>query len=500
MSDLRQPGKGDLYMQQLNYIWLCILCICLLTITGCTVGPNYHPPRVSVPSAWTGTAGQTTTAADLVHWWTAFNDPNLTSLIDRAVKSNLDLKQAESRLRQARAARRVVSAGLWPTLDATGSYSHSQKAGSAKTKTSPTRLDLWQTGLDAAWELDIFGGVRRNVEAAEADIRFAVEDQRDVLVTLAGEVALNYVELRGFQQEIVIAQNNLKAQQHTAELTRQRFGSGLVGSLDVANADAQVGTTASQIPAMETSAQQAIYNLSVLLGREPTSLLEELSPVSTIPVTPPDLPAELPSDLLRRRPDIRRAEAQIHAATARIGVAAADLFPKFNLTGSVGYQSNALSSLINSQNSLWSLGPSISWQIFNAGSVSANIEVKKALSEQALLTYQKAVLTALQDVENALIAYSKEQQRYKALQDTVTANRKAVDLATQLYSQGQTEFLSVLVSQRSLYASEDSLVQSTRNLSTDLVSLYKALGGGWEDEEPDTVKVKNEPNSPAKAK
>ena len=344
-------------MRHLNYIWLCIFYICLLTITGCTVGPNYHPPQVSVPSAWTGTAGQTTAAADLVHWWTAFNDPNLTSLIDRAVKSNLDLKQAESRLRQARAARRVVSAGLWPTLDATGSYSRSQTAGSAKT--SPIRRDLWQTGLDAAWELDIFGGVRRNVEAAESDIQAAVEDQRDVLVTLAGEVALNYIELRGFQQEIVIAQNNLKAQQHTAELTRQRFSSGLVGALDVANADAQVGTTASQIPALETSAQQTIYNLSVLLGREPASLLEELSPVSTIPVTPPDLPAELPSDLLRRRPDIRRAEAQIHAATARIGVATADLFPKFNLTGSVGYQSNALDTLIKSRNSLWSLGPSI---------------------------------------------------------------------------------------------------------------------------------------------
>ncbi|MGA1978948.1 MAG: efflux transporter outer membrane subunit [Sedimentisphaerales bacterium] len=486
-------------MRLLSYI---LLCIFVFLLTGCMVGPNFKPPKTSVPSSWTGVGGQKTGAVDLVNWWTQFNDPNLTSLIDRAVASNLDLKQAESRLRQARAARIVVSAGLWPTLDATGSYSHSQTAGSAKTKTSPTRRDLWQTGLDAAWELDIFGGVRRNVEAAESDIQAAVEDQRDVLVTLAGEVALNYVELRGFQQEIVIAQNNLKAQQHTAELTRQRFGSGLVGALDVANADAQVGTTASQIPVLETSAQQAIYNLSVLLGREPSALLAELSPVSTIPVTPPDLPAELPSDLLRRRPDIRRAEAQIHAATARIGVATADLFPKFNLTGSAGYQSNALDRMINSQNSFWSVGPSVDWQIFNAGAVSANIEVQKALSEQASLTYQKAVLTALQDVENALVSYSKEQQRYKALQGTVTANRKAVDLATQLYSQGQTEFLSVLDSQRSLYASEDSLVQSTRNLSTDLVSLYKALGGGWGDEEQIAIKVKNndEPNSPAKSK
>ena len=485
-------------MRLMNFSLLYAVCFCLLTIAGCMVGPNYHPPQVSVPSSWTGTKGQNTSAVDMVHWWTQFNDPNLTSLINRAVISNLDLKQAQSRLRQARFQRQVVSAGLWPTLDAQGSYTKSQSAGSSKTKANPKRSDLWQSGLDTVWELDIFGGVRRNVEAYNADIRFAVEDQRDVLVTLVSEVALNYVELRGFQQEIVIAQNNLAAQKHTAELTRQRFGSGLVGALDVANADAQVGTTASQIPTMETSAQQTIYTLSILLGLEPSALLTELSTVSAIPYNPPTLPAQLPSDLLRRRPDIRRAEAQIHGATARIGVATADLFPKFNLTGSAGYQSNALSTMINSKNAFWSVGPSIDWQIFNAGSVKANIEVQKALTEQAGLAYQKTVLTALQDVENALIAYSKEQQRHTALEDTVAANRKAVDLATQLYSQGQTEFLSVLDSQRSLFAAEDSLVRSTSNLSTDVVALYKALGGGWDDESPitvkDDVKVKSEPN------
>jgi multidrug efflux system outer membrane protein len=472
-------------MRLLTYI---SLCLSVFFLAGCMVGPNFKPSQTSVPSTWIGIDGQPTGPADLVHWWTAFNDPNLTSLIDRAVNANLDLKQAESRLREARAARQVVSAGLWPTLDAVGSYTHSQTAGAAAA--SPIRRKLWQTGLDAVWELDIFGGTRRAVEAADADIQAAVEDQRDILVTLAGEVALNYIELRGFQQEIVIAQNNLKAQQHTAELTRQRFAGGLVSALDVANADAQVGTTLSQIPVLETSAQQTIYALSILLSQEPTALLKELSPVSTIPVTPPELPSELPSDLLRRRPDIRRAEAQIHAATARIGVATADLFPKFNLTGSAGYQSNGLGNLVNSRNSFWSAGPSVDWQIFNAGSVSANIEVQKALTEQARLTYQQSVLAALQDVENALIAYAKEQQRNKALQDTVVANRKAVDLATQLYSQGQTDFLSVLDAQRSLYTSEDSLAQSTRNLSTDLVSLYKSLGGGWDPQSHDPNSLK----------
>jgi NodT family efflux transporter outer membrane factor (OMF) lipoprotein len=452
---------------------------CSLTLTGCTVGPNYQSPKTVVPSSWSGIDGQKTGIVDMVHWWTTFNDPNLTSLIERAVKSNLDLKQAESRLRQARAARRVVSAGNWPTVNATGSYTRSDSAGGTN--------DLWKSGLDAVWEIDVFGGVRRNVEAAKADIQAAVENQRDVLVTLCGEVAINYIELRGFQQEIIISQNNLNAQRHTADLTRRRFNSGLVSALDVANADAQVGNTASQIPTMEASVQRTIYSLSVLLGLEPAALLTELSPASSIPPTPPVLPAEIPSDLLRRRPDIRRAEAQMHAATARIGVAAADLFPKFNLAGSAGYQTGAsFSGMINSQNTFWSMGPSVDWQIFNAGRVKANIEVQKALAEQAGLAYQSTVLTALKDVENALIAYAKEQQRNKAIQDTVAATRKAVDLAAELYTEGQTDFLSLLDAQRSLYASEDSLVQSTRNLSTDVVSLYKALGGGW-DNEPNSI-------------
>jgi NodT family efflux transporter outer membrane factor (OMF) lipoprotein len=225
---------------------------------------------------------------------------------------------------------------------------------------------------------------------------------------------------------------------------------------------------------------QTIHNISVLLGLEPSALVEELSPMSLIPPAAPVLPAELPSDLLRRRPDIRRAEAQIHVATANIGVATADLFPKFNLTGSAGYQTNtSLGGLVNSKNGFWSTGFCIDWQIFNAGSVRANIEVQKALTEQAKLSYQSTVLTALEDVENALIAYFNEQQRNKALQNAVAANRKAVDFATDLYKEGETEFLRVLDAQRSLYASEEALVQSTRNLSTDMISLYKALGGGW---------------------
>jgi len=466
----------------------CLLAsvLCPLFVAGCTVGPNYQPPETKVPAGWTGQTGAKSPASPdtiLLQWWTEFNDANLTSLIERAMKSNLDLRQAEQKIRQARAEGGAVGAGFWPTADATGSFSRSRSGGPP----AATR-NLFQAGLDAAWELDIFGGTRRDIESAEADIRASVEDRRDVLVTLASEVAINYVQLRGYQQEILIAQSNLKAQQQSADVVRKRFEGGFVSALDMANADAQVATTLSQIPVLETSAQQTIYNIGVLLGREPQSLLEELSPASPIPVTPPEVPTGLPSEMLRRRPDIRRAEARIHAATARIGVATADLFPKFNLAGSLSVSADRVKSMKWDSRS-WSLGPSADWQIFNAGRVSSNIEVQKALQEQAVLTYKKTVLTAIQDVENALVAYAKEQEHHKALIDAVTANRKAVEIATKLYVEGQTEFISVLDAQRSLYSSEDALVQSTRNLSTDLIALYKALGGGWDSRTPDSVQM-----------
>jgi len=453
-----------------------ILCFCILTVAGCTVGPNYQKPEQNLPGAWAGPAAAATATQDLSQWWTEFGDPNLVSLIDRAIKSNLDLKQAVSLIRQARAARGVVSAGFWPTSDLTGSFDRSRSAGTTSTS------NLYQAGLDAAWELDIFGGTRRDIEAAKADIQAAVEDYRDVLVTLTAEVALNYVDLRGFQQQIIIAKDNLTSQQHSAQLTRERFQGGFVSALDVANADALAATTASQIPLLEAAAQQTIYNLSVLLGLEPSALLAELSTSSKIPTGPPCVPLTIPSELLRRRPDIRRAEAKIHAATARIGVATAELFPKISLSGSMGYQSRQFSSLTDSQNRFWSFGPSASWPIFDAGRIGSNIELQKAFQEQSLVVYRKTVLTALQDVENALIASTKEQEHRNALIEAVAANHKAVDLATQLYTEGQTDFLNVLQAQRNLYTSEDALVQSTRDVSIDLVVLYKALGGGWSNE------------------
>ena len=464
---------------------MIVISCCLFTMTGCMVGPDFKPTQAELPASWSGstTAQMSFTEsqqAELVHWWTTFNDAMLTSLVERAMKSNLDVLQAQARIQQARAARGVAFAGLWPTVDATATFTRSRSVGSSSLGTVAAMNNLFHAGLDAAWEADIFGGVRRTIEAADADVQATIEDYGNIQVTLAGEVALNYIDLCGFRQEIIIAENNLHAQQRTAGITRKRFQAGFASGLDVANAEAQVAATTSQIPVFETAAQQAIYSLSVLLALEPSALVEELSQASSIPGNPPTVPMLLPSDLLLRRPDIRRAEAQIHSATARIGVATADLFPKFNLVGTSGFQGDESGEWLKRANRVWSFGPSVGWNIFDAGRIRSNIELQKALQEETILAYEKTVLTAFQEVENALIAYAKEQQRRTALLDAVTANRKAVDLSTRLYTEGLTDFLNVLIAQRSLFVSEDALVQSTRNLSADLVALYKALGGGWE--------------------
>ncbi len=457
-------------------------------LSGCKVGPDFHPPSANMPPAYAGAASTgvnaSVTAPDagaLAAWWQTFNDPTLSELVDQAMMANLDLKIAEARLREARGTRGVVAGGLWPAVGASASYERTRVPASAVAPAQSAH-DLFLAGLDAVWELDLFGGRRRNVESATANVEAAEEGIHGVLVSIIAETALDYIQLRGIQQQIVIAQENLKAQQRTADITRQRFSAGFVGALDVANANAQVATTQSQIPVLETSARQLIYALSVLVARPPADLVNELAPAGAIPTAPPEVPAGVPSELLRRRPDIRQAEAQLHAATAQIGVAIADLFPKFSLTGSLTYQNNLLQDWFTNPARGFSFGPSVTWPILQGGAIRSNIRAQKASRDQSYFSYQKTVLTAVQEVENALVAFGKEHEHRSALEDAVAANRKAVNLATQLYSQGETDFLNVLNAQRSLYASEDALVQSTRSLATDVAALYKALGGGWQDQ------------------
>lgn len=461
--------------------------------TGCAVGPDYHKPDLPVPVAWTEAQqqGVATRTVELTRWWTKFNDPLLDSLVARAVTSNLDLRLAEARIREARASRAVAASGAWPTLDVSGSYTRNRASenaigapaqGAVVAPSGSANLDqnLYRSGFDANWEIDVFGGVRRSVEAADATIDATVEDRRDVVVTLLGEVARNYIDLRGFQRQLVVARANLKAQQETLELTRVRFQAGLASDLDVAQQEAQVNTTASQIPTLESGVKQAAYALDVLLGSQPSALWRELAQEAEIPGLPPEVLVGLPSDLLRRRPDVRRAERQLAAATALVGAATADLFPKFFLTGVAGLQSVSASDWINGGSRFGSIGPRITWPVFDAGRIRANIEIRSAQQEQALTQYEKSVLTALGDVETALVNYANEQVRYRSLSEAVAANRRAVAMANELYIRGLNDFLNVLDTQRSLYVTESALTQSQATMATNLVALYKALGGGWD--------------------
>jgi len=460
-----------------------------------------------VPDAWSG-ASTAARAAVAVQWWTTFQDPLLESLITRAVQANRDLRTAEARVREARALRGVAAADLGPTINVSGSYTRQRFSENALTLPSGTssnstpsggissfepEQDLFQTGFDARWEIDLFGGVRRSIEAANADLAASQEGLRDTLVSVLAEVARNYVEVRGFQRRLAIAEENIKAQQATLEITRARFNAGLTSELDVTQAASQLATTQSQLPSLETSVKQGIHRLGVLTGQPPGALLTELSTAAPIPTAPPEVLVGLPAELLRRRPDVRQAERQLAAATVRIGVATADLYPKLSLTGALGLESVKLADLFTPASRFWSVGPTLSWPIFDAGRIRANIAVQDARTEQQLSTYEQTVLKALEDVENALVAYSREQMRRVKLADAVTANQQAVALANELYRTGLGTFLNVLDSQRALFASQSDLAQSEATISTDIVALYKALGGGWETFAPTSEGHQNTP-------
>ena len=464
----------------------------LWVIQGCAVGPDFRKPEMRMPGEWvegpSAHEPDSSPEGGIARWWDLFQDPVLSSLVERALGSNLDLKLAEARIAQARAARAAAIGSLGPQVQGSAAFRRTRTpvtlpsgpGGGEKTKGLIS--DHYEAGFDSAWELDLFGGRRRGLEAGQADLLAAVENRRDVLVSLAAEVAREYLELRTLQERILVAQKNLDAQRRTAEITRKRFEAGFASGLDVANARAQAATTEAQIPVLQASERQRVYALSLLLGQEPGALLEELSRPAGLPQAPPAAPVGLPSELLRRRPDIRKAEAELHASTARVGVAVAELFPKFTITGSLSFQASDATSWFNWVQRIWSFGPGVSWRLFETGRVRAEIAQREALQEQALISYKQTVLEALKEVEDALVAAAREEEHRRALLEAVEANRKAVDLALRLYVEGQTDFLNVLQAQRALYGSEDDLIQSLRNSCVQLVALYKALGGGWGEE------------------
>ncbi len=501
---------------------LKITCLAsVLLLAGCTMGPDFERPDRHSPHSWFDPAPSevpekphSVAVAEPIdpNWWSAFNDPELTALEKRVAAANLDVQAALSRLAQSRAQRAIAASDELPKLNGDASYTRekpstngelsilgggggggaataeaSSPAGAANPGESFKPFNVWQAGFDASWELDLWGKVRRQIEAADATVEAMSEAARGTLISMLAEVARDYLQLRGVEAELDIARANLATARESLRLTRVRAEGGLTTELDVANAASQVAVTKASIPQLEQQRSQLINELSFLLGEEPGALSAELSSSIAAPPLPPLVPIGLPSELAERRPDIRQAEAELHAQTAQIGVAEANFYPSVTINGSIDLQAVKFSDLGSWASRTYTFGPSLSLPIFDGGRLSGNLELTKAEQQGAAIAYRRAVLNAWQEVANALTAYQGEQQRQEELAEAVQHNRRALDLARQQYTRGLVDFLQVLIAQQQLLATEQQNAISIATVSTNLVTLYKALGGGWENTLPRTA-------------
>jgi len=470
------------------------LAVIALALAGCAaVGPDYVRVEPNAPQEWHtqlrgGLIPGLPEPEILAHWWRTLNDEELSSLEERAVNGNLDLKKARSRIREARALRGISKADLFPTLDASASATNYR---SSESGWSTKENKFYSAGFDAGWELDIFGGVRRSVEAAQANLEATQEDLYDVLVSLLAEVAVNYVEVRTFQTALTVTESNIKSQEETYELNRSRYQAGIINELAVQQSLYNLERTRSLIPELQTGLEAAKNRLAVLLGEKPGVVHCELAGRKPIPMPPVKVAVGVPAEAMRRRPDIRRAERNLAAQTARIGVATADLYPKFRLMGTIGLESVSTGNFLTSASRTWSTGPGVLWNIFDAGAIRQNIKVQSALQEQALFQYESAVLTAQEEVENVLTAYANEQRKRESLASATSAAQRAVQLAQDQYKVGLVDFSNVLDAQRSLLSFQDELTRSSGAVTSNLIRLYKALGGGWKSQKPATDKSDN---------
>jgi NodT family efflux transporter outer membrane factor (OMF) lipoprotein len=504
-----------------------------ILLAGCTVGPNFTRPDAKLPTQWCASACQAKAdtpskpAAAPINtaWWTSFNDPELVALENRVASSNLDLKVASLRLAESRAERSITAADQYPTVNGNASATRERasangvmsasgaidpasdlatsangagtgvSATSAKGKGSGLApFNLFQAGFDASWELDLWGRVRREIEAADASVSAQEDSRRDLLMSTMAEVARDYIQLRGTQTDYAITMDNLNAAKDIARVTRERKANGLASELDVVEADSQVSAESALLPQLEQQEDETINRLSFLLGEEPGALRTELETSKPIPPVPPVVPVGIPSDLARRRPDIREAEANLHQATAEIGVATADFYPSITLSGSASLQSLQFSQLGNWGSRQFGFGPSISLPIFEGGRLKATLNLRKEQQQEAAINYQRVVLSAWHDIDNALTEYSSQQLRHDQLQATVVDDQKALRLAQVQYTAGTGSFLEVLDAQRSLLSAQQNLTDNTTQISTTLVSLYKALGGGWESTYPDNAPMASTPS------
>lgn len=460
-------------------LWNALICVPVFLVGhGCTVGPDYVPPTADAPTDW-NTELPTTLRRDpatLGDWWTTFSDPKLTALVEQAARDNLALRQAALRIREARAQRKAASSSQFPTLSARG-LAAQVSSGDAL----PVEIDddFYAVGFDAAWEIDVFGRIRRLVEAADANAEATEEEYRDVLVTLVSEVALSYVEVRSFQEQLSTCEARRDTEEESLGLIRAAFEAGQISRLALEQASTSLDLTRSSIPALRTGAEQAKNRLAALLALQPEALDESLDGRTGVPSPPETIAIGIPAETIRRRPDVRRAERALAAQTAMVGVATADLYPRFQLLGSIGLDALDPGGLLSGSSSVFGIGPSMRWSVFDAGRVRSNITIQNVRQEQALLAYEQAVLRALHDVESSIVALAQEQIRRDALERAEASSASAMAIAEDRFEMGESAYLRVLESRLALLSIRDQITRSDARIASYTISLYKALGGGW---------------------
>jgi NodT family efflux transporter outer membrane factor (OMF) lipoprotein len=497
-----------------------ILLPTLLLLSACSVGPDFLAPEPEAPATWNdpsanatnapGHSNITTDANPDPQWWTGFNDPELTSLVQRAVSGNLTLQEDVLRITEARQQEISAEAAGLPHLGGKASYAREQEglkglvressggfsSGSASSSTSSGSgsgssfdlaplykpLNLFQDSLNASWELDLFGRVSRSAEEARANTVKAVEDHNDALVSLEAQVGQAYTQFRGAQAQESIAAEDIKVEQDILQLTQRRYKQGLSSFLDVDNAETQLDTTTAGLPQFQQQERVAANELCLLLGLPPGALDTELESGATVPTLPPDIAIGMPSQFAMRRSDVRSAIAQLHAATAALGVAVAQTYPDITLTGEAGTRSLEIQDLVHWANLFYSAGPQISLPIFEGGELTANIDLATADQAEAALNYQQTVLTGLEQVENALSAYRTDRARQLSLQQTVKAAEDGLYLARNRYEHGLSNFIDVLTTENQLVTARQQYTDAATSVTEDVVTIYRSLGGGWENQ------------------
>jgi NodT family efflux transporter outer membrane factor (OMF) lipoprotein len=463
----------------------CLLFAAMLSLGACSVGPDFQRPRAQLPATWQTSphAGSAPGSPADGQWWQQLGDPQLTDLVERAAKANLDVRAASNRLEQSRVMRQVTGSQQLPGVAANGSYRRARNSAEGLNDPSgesgQAPFELWSGTLDASWEIDLWGHVSRNVEAADAQIQLTQAQRDGVLLSIAAETATDYIRLRGVQAKLGVARQNLEIARQSRQLTQTRFENGVTTNLDTSNAAAQVASIEAVIPELGAEQDRLINALSYLLAAPPQALNAELSEPKSIPHPAPDVPLGLPSELAQRRPDIQQSEAALHQATAEIGVAQADFYPRISLGASFGTQAKDGSDVGSWGSRQWSYGPSLYLPIFQGGRLTGTLELRKKQQQEAALDYQRVVLGAWHEVDNAMTDYAAQKQRHTALVEAVSQNNIALSTARDRYTQGAADFINVLGVQRALLETQSALVDSATAAAIDRVRLYRALGGGW---------------------